>query len=226
MNARHHPSYGFTDYNVTTRPITQSEYEFLGQGMMRLRPVLMFFSIITIAFAVVNVIIQHDAICIATAIVGLVCMIVTIVFYMQRRVINVILKDGMLTDVTGVPARVSRGGWSIGPISVPSPSAEFNSRIQEGRVVTLTCVPNLSFAGAVDGVPLKRPVMIRAPQDLAPTVSTQQYASPAPAQQTFYQQPTAPPPPPAQQPPHQQQSSLAPPIQPGPGYIPPRPPPE
>lgn len=102
------------------------------------------FSLITISFAMVVV-------------------VLTAQYARTRSRLKEALVTGEVVDVSGVARKVSTPkGWQVGALKLPW-GTHLNSRLQDGRQTTLTCMPSMKALLAIDGSLLGSPTQVTAP---------------------------------------------------------------
>ena len=102
------------------------------------------FSLVTISFAMVVI-------------------VLTAQYARTRSRLKDALVKGEVVDVRGVARKVSNPkGWQVGALKLPW-GTHLSSRLQDGRLTTLTCMPSMKALLAIDGSLLGSPTQITSP---------------------------------------------------------------
>ena len=155
----HHPSTGVSG---TTRPMTVAERDALQSIPKPIRNNAIGISILSMVMAVMINFVED----MVALLMPLVFCFIGLGLAVQARKssgsVAQAVSKGTVTDVRGTPRwKGAAGGWAFGAFSVTN-NAQLKGLLVDGVSATVTIVPEAKRVLSVNGVPLKKPVELRA----------------------------------------------------------------
>lgn len=158
-------------FTATARRMTDKETEMMikQSNLSKMRLALIVLGVISLVFAFINYTYYQEPICMVTFILMIITFAFSVGTLKMRKAVTDAIKDGNIVDVVAaVTSASARGGFSIGPTTIPMTTPEFRSRAPVGQQVKLACIPKFGYAVAINDAPLKQPVRVMLPADFPP----------------------------------------------------------
>lgn len=170
--------YQSAPYTLITRRISDQESKAARDSLKPVRYNAMGMSILAIATAV-TINFANDAIVIlvplmfAVASAGLVAQ-----FRRSFKAVKNTLTTGTIAELKAIPAKKSMGrGWTVGPVTFAR-SGELSEILTDGVPASVAFLPETKFALSVNGVALRKPILMVAPKDFGKEPMSQPAAQP------------------------------------------------
>jgi len=148
---------------MVRRPMSSWERDLSVKSASQMRSVVQGIGFASIIVAGVSLTWPNGLLSLITISVAFTALVVAGQYLKSRARLKATLVHDTVVDLRGVAQKTSNPkGWRVGPVTFGS-MPQVNSRLMDGRPVTLTCSPEAKLLLAIDGVSVGNPVSISAP---------------------------------------------------------------
>jgi len=151
---------------MVRRPMSSSERDLSVRSASQMRSVVQGIGFASIIVAGVSLTWPNGLLSLITISVAFTALVVAGQYLRSRARLKATLVHDTVVDLRGVAQKTSSPkGWRVGPVTLGS-MPQVNSRLMEGRPVTLTCSPEAKLLLAIDGISIGNPVSVSAPESI------------------------------------------------------------
>ena len=149
--------------SMVRRRMTKPEMDLVVKSTTQMRGVVQGTGFASIFVAAFSLYWPNGLLSLITISFAMAVLVLTAQYARARSRLKDALMKGEVVDVRGVARKVSSPkGWQVGMLKLPW-GAHLNSRLQDGRQTTLTCMPAMKALLAVDGSLLGGSMQVASP---------------------------------------------------------------